>query len=55
MRAVDYRIDFGSLYGAEWEFLNRAQPAGVVFAQGSEVAVHAPMDATGITGAAARP
>jgi len=55
VRAVDYRIDFGSLYGAEWEFLNRAQPAGVVFAEGSEVAVHAPLDATGFTGAAAPP
>src|SRR5207253_1537141 len=27
--AVDYRFDFGSLYGAEREFLNRAQPGTV--------------------------
>jgi hypothetical protein len=46
IRTVDYRFDFGSLYGAEWEFLNRAQPAGVVFAEGSEVAVYAPTDST---------
>jgi len=55
VRAVDYRFDFGSLYGTEWEFLNRAQPAGVVFAEGSEVAVHAPTDSTGTRGAAAPP
>lgn len=46
VRAVDYRFDFGSLYGPEWEFLNRAGPAGVVFAQGSEVAVYPPTDST---------
>jgi len=55
VRTVDYRLDFGSLYGAQWEFLNRAQPMGVVFAEGSAVAVHAPMDSTGTTGAAAPP
>ena len=42
IRAVDYRFDFGSLYGAEWEFLNRAQPTNVAFAVGSEVAVYPP-------------
>jgi uncharacterized protein YqjF (DUF2071 family) len=47
VRAADYRFDFGSLYGAEWEFLNRAQPTSVVFAEGSEVAVYAPTDSTG--------
>jgi uncharacterized protein YqjF (DUF2071 family) len=47
VRAVDYRFDFGSLYGAEWEFLNRATPAIVVFAEGSEVAVYPPTDAVG--------
>ncbi len=55
VRAVDYRLDFGSLYGGEWEFLNRAQPAGAVFAEGSEVAVYPPMDSPGTTGAAAPP
>jgi len=43
VRGVDYRFDFGSLYGAEWEFLNRAPPTGVVFAAGSEVAVYPPV------------
>jgi uncharacterized protein len=55
IRTLDYRFDFGSLYGTEWEFLNRARPAGVVFAEGSEVAVHAPSGSTGATGAAAPP
>ncbi|PYO98802.1 MAG: hypothetical protein DMD61_09040 [Gemmatimonadetes bacterium] len=48
VRALDYRFDFGSLYGADWEFLNRAAPTSVVFAEGSEVAVYPPTDsATG--------
>jgi hypothetical protein len=55
VRAVDYRFDFGSLYGAEWEFLNRAPPAHVVFAEGSEVAVYAPTDSMSARGAAAPP
>lgn len=55
VRAVDYRLDFGSLYGAEWEFLNRAHPAGVVFAEGSQVAVYAPTDSRGPRDAVARP
>lgn len=42
VRGVDYRFDFGSLYGAEWEFLNKAEPASVVFAEGSAVAVYPP-------------
>ncbi|HYL22057.1 MAG TPA: DUF2071 domain-containing protein [Gemmatimonadales bacterium] len=46
VRTLDYRFDFGSLYGAEWEFLNRAEPAAVTFAEGSEVAVYSPTDAT---------
>jgi uncharacterized protein len=46
IRAIDYRFDFGSLYGAEWEFLNRAQPASTVFAAGSEVAVYPPTAST---------
>ena len=53
--AVDYRLDFGSLYGAEWEFLNRAQPVSVVFSVGSEVAVFTPTDSTPARDAAARP
>ncbi len=53
--AVDYRVDFGSLYGTEWEFLSRAQPASVVFAVGSEVAVHAPTDSRDTKDAAAPP
>jgi uncharacterized protein YqjF (DUF2071 family) len=46
VRSVDYRFDFGSLYGAEWEFLNKAEPASVVFAEGSAVAVYPPTDST---------
>jgi len=42
VRSVDYRFDFGSLYGAEWEFLNKAAAASVVFAEGSAVAVYPP-------------
>lgn len=42
VRSVDHRFDFGSLYGAEWEFLNRAAPVSVVFAEGSKVAVYPP-------------
>jgi uncharacterized protein len=44
IRAVDYRFDFGSLYGAEWEFLNRAAATNVTFAVGSDVAVYPPTD-----------
>lgn len=44
VRALDYRFDFGSLYGAEWEFLNRAAPASVAFAEGSDVSVFPPTD-----------
>lgn len=46
VRALDYRFDFGSLYGTEWEFLNRAAPTAVAFAEGSEVAVYPPTDST---------
>ena len=46
VRAVDHRFDFASLYGAEWEFLNRAEPVAVVFAEGSAVAVYPPTTAT---------
>ncbi len=55
IRTLDYRLDFGSLYGAEWEFLNRAQPTDVVFAEGSEVAVYAPTDSRATRDAAAPP
>lgn len=47
VRSVDYRLDFGSLYGAEWEFLNKAEPASVVCAEGSAVAVYPPTVSTG--------
>jgi len=55
VHAVDYRFDFGSLYGVEWEFLTRAQPASVVFAEGSDVAVYTPTDSRGPTDPAALP
>ncbi|HXF96758.1 MAG TPA: DUF2071 domain-containing protein [Gemmatimonadales bacterium] len=38
------QLDFRAFFGPEWRFLNGAQPAGVVFAVGSEVAVYAPSD-----------
>ncbi len=44
VRGVDYRFDFGSLYGAEWEFLNKAEASSVVFAEGSAVAVYPPTE-----------
>jgi hypothetical protein len=46
VKGVDYRFDFGSLYGAEWEFLNKAAPASVVCAEGSAVAVYPPTAST---------
>ncbi len=41
VRALDYKLDFGALYGAEWRFLNDQTPVAAVFAAGSEVAVSA--------------
>lgn len=49
VRAADYRFDFGSLYGAEWDFLTRARPVWVVFAEGSNVAVYPPRDSTSMS------
>lgn len=46
VRSVDHRFDFRSLYGAEWAFLNKAEPASVVFAEGSAVAVYPPTEST---------
>lgn len=43
VRGVDYRFDFGSVYGADWAFLNRARPMSVVFAAGSDVTVYPPV------------
>jgi uncharacterized protein len=37
--AVDVRVDFGTLYGPAWGFLNTATPASALFAVGSSVAV----------------
>ncbi|MDX2063252.1 MAG: DUF2071 domain-containing protein [Bacteroidia bacterium] len=39
---VDYSLslDFGVLYGPQWEFLNRATPIAALLAEGSPVAVH---------------
>jgi hypothetical protein len=47
VRAVDYRLDFGSLYGSDWDFLNRARPVAVAFADGSEVTVSPPQTVSG--------
>ena len=40
--AVDYRLDFGFLYGADWRFLNDASPVTAVYATGSDVTVYSP-------------
>jgi uncharacterized protein len=34
-----YNVDFGKLYGSDFEFLNAQQPVNVLFAKGSEVKV----------------
>ncbi|MCS6975671.1 MAG: DUF2071 domain-containing protein [Gemmatales bacterium] len=33
-------VDWGAVYGPEWDFMNDRKPASVVFALGSEVSVH---------------
>jgi uncharacterized protein len=40
----DWRLDldFGLLYGPQWEFLSEAQPHAALLAEGSEVAVYPP-------------
>jgi len=43
--AVDYRVDFGFLYGADWRFLNDARPVSAIFIPGSEVTVYPPQPA----------
>ena len=43
--AVDYRVDFGFLYGADWRFLNEAMPVSAIFTAGSEVTVYPPQPA----------
>ncbi len=54
VRAVDYEVDFGALYGEEWGFLNERKPVSVVFAVGSAVGVYPPAvnrrDAPRLTG-----
>lgn len=35
----ELKLDFGKLYGAEWEFLNRAEVFSKVLAKGSEIKV----------------
>lgn len=37
---TDCAVDFGSVYGASWAFLNGATPASVVLAVGSEIEVY---------------
>lgn len=39
----DLGVDFGRLYGPEWEFLNDAKPAYELFAMGSDVTVYSSM------------
>ena len=43
--AVDYRVDFGFLYGADWRFLNEARPVSAMFIPGSDVTVYPPQPA----------
>jgi hypothetical protein len=42
VRAVECDIDFAALYGGEWKCLQDRQPISVVYAVGSDVAVHVP-------------
>lgn len=37
---LELEVDFGDVYGPEWEFLADREPASVLFAVGSEVAVY---------------
>ncbi|MDZ7687150.1 MAG: DUF2071 domain-containing protein [Halobacteriales archaeon] len=37
---VKVNLDFGLLYGEEWNFLNETEPTHTVFAQGSDVVVY---------------
>lgn len=37
---VSLDLDFGTLYGEKWRFLNDAEPLHTIFAEGSEVAVY---------------
>ena len=40
--SVDYAVDFGAVYGPEWEFLNYSTPVSTIFAVGSDVSVYPP-------------
>ncbi len=42
IRAVDFEVDFGALYGADWGFLNDEAPISALLAVGSAVAVYPP-------------
>lgn len=37
---LEVDLDFGLLYGEDWEFLNEAEPTHTIFAQGSDVEVY---------------
>ena len=41
---IDYAIgiDFGLLYGKNWEFLNNEKPFSIIFTKGSEVKIYSP-------------
>jgi hypothetical protein len=39
IESVDHNLDFGRVYGQEWEFLNDSEPLLAVFAEGSDVEV----------------
>lgn len=44
---LEVDFDFSLLYGEEWSFLNDAEPAHAIFAQGSDVVVYPSEELTG--------
>lgn len=42
IKTLDWKVDFKSLYGKEWEFLNTLEPSHTTVARGSEVEVFLP-------------
>jgi hypothetical protein len=42
VREVDYALDWGVVYGAEWSFLSAHAPVSTIFAVGSDVVVYRP-------------
>ena len=55
VRSFDYAVDFASVYGPEWGFLNDREPVSVIFAVGSEVKVFEPSAVTDSTSTSPSP